>query len=316
VHRSLVVSLITLAITLWSPLSQAAVPSCGNPRGAADTPFYWQTPPSANLTRAAACFEAKGRTPKQLRQMARRLRAVYNNVGAIVPVATLPDKANYVDGSGLARITPHEAFRDVVIVRVGSRWLWTKSSLDSLDAHYAKIAGFERLIARIPAAFKSTLFDIAYWQFLALLLLALFGLGVRRMLQAVIASRVRSLGEKFGQRWATKIVDVIDAPGATLVTAIILRIGYPRLQLPLYVASAMSTVVQVLITISLFWAAYRAVELVGAKLAERAEQTDSKLDDQLVPLVRKSLKKWWCSFSARSSPCRTSVSMSRPWWPA
>ncbi len=288
--RSIITTSILFVLVALTSQASAAAPNCATPRGAADVPFYWQTPPRAQLASAASCFEAKGRSPKQLQRMAVRLRAVYNNAGAIIRVAELSDNRDYVGSNGQQRVVPHSDFGDIVIERTGKRWLWTAASLDRVDHHYAKIAKFDSLIERIPAPLKGTMFDVAYWQYLALLLLAAFGLVVRRLLQAVVAARVRSVGEKLGQGWATKVVDVIDAPGATLVTAIILRLGYPRLHLPLNVAAMLSTVVQVLVTFSLFWAGYRAVELVGAKLAQRAESTESKLDDQLVPLVRKSLK--------------------------
>jgi MscS family membrane protein len=44
------------------------------------------------------------------------------------------------------------------------------------------------------------------------------------------------------------------------------------------------------VTISIIWAVYRGVDVLGARLAAKAADTESKLDDQLIPLLSKSLK--------------------------
>jgi len=106
----------------------------------------------------------------------------------------------------------------------------------------------------------------------------------------VVAARIEKTSQQLGRKWLAKVVDVVASPGATLVTAIILRIGYPQLLLPVAWSQALASVVRVLITISIVWASYRSVDLLAAKLADRAEKTESKLDDQLVPLLRKTLK--------------------------
>ena len=112
----------------------------------------------------------------------------------------------------------------------------------------------------------------------------------RKLIAFVVESRIKKLIGKLGQEWPKKWVDVVASPGALLVTAIILRVGYPQLVLPVHWSAALSSVVRVLVTVAVVWAAYLAVDLLAAKLGDRAEKTESKLDDQLVPLLRKTLK--------------------------
>ncbi|MFP6685212.1 MAG: hypothetical protein VB934_10890, partial [Polyangiaceae bacterium] len=62
--RSIITTSILFVLVALTSQASAAAPNCATPRGAADVPFYWQTPPRAQLASAASCFEAKGRSPK------------------------------------------------------------------------------------------------------------------------------------------------------------------------------------------------------------------------------------------------------------
>ncbi len=285
--------LIALAATALTTAAQAKpIPNCGTPRNTVDSVFLWQLGEQQSLSRAATCFEKAGRTPSQLAQSARRLKAVYDAQGAYVRIDEISDDADYRDpDTQAARLTPHADLPEVYVEKRGDRWLWTAPSLDWIDAHYTEShRGIDRVVNALPPSLHGKLFNIAWWQYLALILLVLVGALVQRMLRAVVAKRLISLSQKLKRKWPAKVIDVIASPGATLVTAIVLRIGYPQLGLPLAVSAAMATTVRLLITVSVLWAIYRSIDVLSAWLAGRASRTESKLDDQLVPLLRKSLK--------------------------
>lgn len=142
----------------------------------------------------------------------------------------------------------------------------------------------------LPSWLTGSLFGVEVWQYLVLLLVFLTGLIIRKIIQVVVASRVRHLVEHLGQAWAIHFVNVFASPGAMLSMALLARITYPELGLPKPAARVMQLSVRILIVLSIVWATYRFVDLISARMAERAAKTESKLDDQLVPLVRKSLK--------------------------
>lgn len=146
----------------------------------------------------------------------------------------------------------------------------------------------ERFARSLPQSFHGKLFGVEVWQYLALFLIFILALVVRKIIQAVVNSRVRHLVEEHA--WVTRLVDVFASPGATLVMAIMLRVFYPQLHLPATAATVVSVAVRVLVVLSIVWAAYRLVDVLSERMMEKAEKTESKLDDQLVPLVRKSLK--------------------------
>ncbi|MEO8181155.1 MAG: mechanosensitive ion channel domain-containing protein [Deltaproteobacteria bacterium] len=148
----------------------------------------------------------------------------------------------------------------------------------------------QRAAQRLPAELHGRFLGVEFWQYMALGMLLLVALLARKVLHFVVMQRVRRMAEALGQSWATRIVDAFASPGATLLMALMLRLSYPVLGLPDGATGALAGLARVLIVVSLAWAAYALVDVVTERMSERAAATDSKLDDQLIPLLRKSLK--------------------------
>ncbi len=142
----------------------------------------------------------------------------------------------------------------------------------------------------MPALLTQRLLGMELWQYLALAGVVAISVAARKVIRLIVFNRVRKLAEALGHHWMMRLVDLIASPGATLVMAALLWASFPALDLPDGVYHPLSELVGVLIAIAISWAAYLAVDVVGDRLAERAAATDSRLDDQLVPLLRKSLK--------------------------
>jgi MscS family membrane protein len=148
----------------------------------------------------------------------------------------------------------------------------------------------QRLAEDLPAELHGTLFGVEMWQYLAILALIVVSVVARKIIQFVVENRVRSFADKLGQHWAARLVDVSASPGATLVMAVLLWVSYPALGLPGSAQLTLAALVRILVVLSITWALYSLVDLLADRMAERAALTESRLDDQLVPLLRKSLK--------------------------
>lgn len=146
------------------------------------------------------------------------------------------------------------------------------------------------LARNMPQALRGSVLDVEVWQYLAIFLLLILGLVLRRVALYLLKRRITALVELTEREWLARLVEAASAPLATLIMAVVLRIGYPKLGLAEGMVGALEVAVRVLVVVSLVWATYRFVEVLADRLAAKAETTDSKLDDQLVPLVRRSLK--------------------------
>jgi MscS family membrane protein len=79
-------------------------------------------------------------------------------------------------------------------------------------------------------------------------------------------------------------------PGGILAMALVWWAGVLWLGLPVRVLAVLLIAVKFLAAASAVWGAYRVTDVLGEYFAERARGTETKYDDLLVPLVRKSIK--------------------------
>lgn len=270
-------------------------PTCKTPYNAVESVWAWQFKvDKPNSLYASACFEGVGALNElERKELAYRVTRVYDYGPSLIDMDRLKELGSTYQTEAPQPIIVHPDFPDVYLKQIKGRWLWTKDSLDRVEKHYTReLAGVDKFIEGIPEPLTATIAGVQLWQYLALLLLFLVGLALRKLIYVVASARIKPLVAKMarGQDYGEALVDVFASPGATLVVAVILRIGYPLLGLPAGAGAIMQIAVRVLVTLSIIWAVYRGVDLFGAQLAERADKTESKLDDQLVPLVRKSLK--------------------------
>ena len=284
--------LLSSLLCVVGPLG-AAAKECRSPMRAVQSVFDWQRSGHTSLRRAAACLEKRGRTAAELQTMAQRVKAVFDAHGLQVDSEALSDEAAWLNpDTGKAEFAPHEDLPEVVVRRMDNGdWRWTAASLAHVDALYQSTLGpLESVVSRLPAWMQVEIFGVRFWQILALSLVVVLGLVVRKIIEYIVNARVRNLVENLGQRWATRLVDVFASPGATLVMAGMLRLAYPQLGLPVGAAAALEVTVRIMVVFSIVWALYKVVDVFAERLAEQAARTDSKLDDQLVPLLRKALK--------------------------
>lgn len=156
-----------------------------------------------------------------------------------------------------------------------------KPSTSNVPAHWVKA---------IPPAAKVRVLGASAWKLVTLLIVFLVGLVLRKVAQFILKARLAPVAARFGARSVGKVVDVFAGPGSTLVVSGLLALVYPQLGLTAGWESMLGLGVRALAIMSIVVSVYRLVDVFADGMAAKAEQTESKLDDQLVPLVRKALK--------------------------
>jgi MscS family membrane protein len=152
------------------------------------------------------------------------------------------------------------------------------------------------LRAKMPSSLRRTAFILEAWQWLGLLVLALLGIVLDRLVVA--------LAQVAAARWLRRRIAVVDPellpralrPLGLVAMAILWRLGLPFLWLPVNVLAALTVAVRFVLAAGAVWAAYRLVDIVTALLEARAAGTQNRFDDLLVPLARKSLKVFIAAF--------------------
>lgn len=144
--------------------------------------------------------------------------------------------------------------------------------------------------AWIPETAYQTFLGLAVWQYAAVFGTFILGLIARAIVTFVVREKLHKWFASLGRRWLEATAKALDRPLGALVLGMVFLVALPFFQLPENVERILDIAVGVVINFGLIWALYRLVDVVALFLAEKAAISETKLDDQLVPLVRKSLK--------------------------
>ncbi len=146
------------------------------------------------------------------------------------------------------------------------------------------------LRSRMPEPLLERGFVLEHWQWLGLLALLVVGLVIDRLVSA--------LGRSAAERYLAQRLEVVEPgrlkramrPVGLLAASLFWWVAIYWLGLSTAALGALRLAVHFVFAVSFVWTAYRLVDVVAAVLEEHAEETGSKFDDLLVPLVRKILK--------------------------
>ena len=130
------------------------------------------------------------------------------------------------------------------------------------------------------------------WQFIAAFVFILFGLILKRLSDHLAAAKVIPLLKKSPFQFDHLIAGAAAPPAGWLMAifGLYLAFGVLARSLSPRVATFSFSVVKVLLAADVLWFFFRLVDVSDHYLLKLTAKTESRLDDQLVPVVRKALK--------------------------
>ena len=129
-----------------------------------------------------------------------------------------------------------------------------------------------------------------YTQWLIFLGLVAFGLLVEKLARIYLIKVVTGLLAKGGASAPPRLKEQLLIPTRIFTVALLWNVGVPLLRPEWAIAEWSNRTGRVLIVFGLLVAAYQAVDFVFLYFQRKAERSDNKFDDILVPLIRKSVK--------------------------
>ena len=186
-------------------------------------------------------------------------------------------------------------FGDIGVHLTDQVWRFTPDTLarvELMSKEYERIGAerYQALTLRpyMPEALTGQVYLFEHWQWLGIVILLLACWMVNKVVgfigRRVIAGILRK------RHWlahASRAAEAASGPMGLFAVAMLIFIGGPMLDLP---DDAIWVIFKVLVSVSVILILVRLVDLLGARMFDAAEATESKLDDQLVPLMTRSLK--------------------------
>lgn len=186
------------------------------------------------------------------------------------------------------------------------RWLFSQQTVSSLPAIIDELASKKTLKVddesaqfipwhiqfrqQLPDPLRTRSFLLENWKWLGILLSIALGVIADKVTSFTLQLFVRNFRGKTRTPAFKETPEDMLRPLAMLVMAAIWWAGLNLLALPDQAMIILLVAVKILAGFAGVWGAYRLVDLVTLYLRYQASKTDNKVDDVLVPLIRKTLK--------------------------
>lgn len=266
---------------------------CATPRAAAQMFLDNLQPEQMVPRKAVRCFQGGPKTQRDvLIRRAKDLKAVLDARGHFVDYDLLPARADFENAQGEPRVPITPTFDEVTIHKIGDQWLFPLAVVDRIPALYDQTFSTftEALVAWLPPVFQARVMGFAVWQLAGIVLLLLLSLLLSWMVRAIFVQRLARLLQRMGIVPPETLLSSLGRPLGWLAGAGLFIIFLPELRLTIGLARVLAGGGRVIAAGSAALLGYRLVDLVAVFLANRASQTETKMDDQLVVLVRKTLR--------------------------
>ncbi len=274
-----------------APEVEEAQGQCKTPRQAWLQLLYWLQKEHYEPAKAARCFDtSRLADPADAPELAAQLIQVLDANGWYIKPDELPTEPDYLD-PGRRTSTYEDAAvhgKGILLYKRGGRWLFTPDTLAKVPELYPGIT--VRVVGSLPRWFRSAFVGVEVWKFFGVLVLAFIAFLVQKLAVFVIQRYLRRLVSRTNLHYLREAVQKADRPIGGLAMAAVFYLGFPNLLFPAAVAKIALLATQALAAYSMVWLAYRLIDVLQMWLESKAERTDTKLDDQLVPLVTKSMK--------------------------
>jgi MscS family membrane protein len=153
-------------------------------------------PESYNVAKASTTI--RGLTKKEANEKAIKIKAVLDGMGLVIDFTGVPTNANYLDTVLVStqriekaqhRYAPFPLrLPQVYVEKVGSRWYYSKKTIEQIDAIYERLFPSELawIGKKFPGLFKAKALGVLIWQPLAVILLILISILLFYLLRPIV----------------------------------------------------------------------------------------------------------------------------------
>lgn len=146
------------------------------------------------------------------------------------------------------------------------------------------------LLDSIPNQLKVNLLGLQAWQWIGIFFFVFVGVVIDLLFKWLSIYGMRRFIKRTQHIDFQHLPDDMLRPLGLMLMALVWWVGLKTLFLPEWASVILVLAAKFLISVSGVWTAYRLVDLISAWFKHKASLTSNKLDDALVPLVRRTLK--------------------------
>lgn len=258
------------------------------------THLHYLKSDSYNDSLAALPFNTRLRSTEDAINIAVQLKQIVAGEGVYIDFEEIPKQRDYYDSTiSKYRYTLSDQFPTIVLERKDGKWLYTEKSIAEIKRIHSGIFqyGTGWLLELLPRLGTRKILGLHLYQYLGVLILAFFGAVIHKLLSIFFNWFLARMIVRAGYKdLASGYLLPVARPVSLFFVFALIVMFVPALQLPSEISWAVMAFLKALVPIFGTIVFYRLVNIIALYLEHLAGKTRSTLDDQLVPLVRKTLK--------------------------
>ena len=253
---------------------------------------------SYDLEKAASTIY--GASEKRASEIAIKIKQVLDGKGLRVAIASLPKDPNYLDtlqnfsAEPMYVLFPNQ-LPEISVEKINGNWYYSQETNQQIDRLYREVypAGTELLKKSIPNVGHLRMFGLEVWQYLGFLVLLVLSVALFYIQNKVIFWLLKSL-EKYLIRFAHNSLNdsllKLSRPISWLLVFYALENYIPILQFPIEVNSFLLKGLHIGQTVLWIYVFLQLVQVLMDIYGSYSLKTESKLDDQLTPILKRLLR--------------------------
>ncbi len=224
-----------------------------------------------------------------------KLKQVLDGSGTLVYYDEIPDNNNYVDSAANKSrfLLAKNEFPDIYLEKFEGKWYFSPRTIDRIpDLHETVYPfGTDKLMDILPKLGNQKFLGLHAWQHISLLLLIIICVIIHKIFTLIFDYIIfKVLNKKGYERVAHNYILPVARPFSLAIIVGMLIIFVPVLQLPITVNHYLVMFLKASVPLFGTIMVYKFVDILGEYMMKVAVKTESTMDDQIVPILKRVIK--------------------------
>ncbi|MEQ9285649.1 MAG: mechanosensitive ion channel family protein [Cyclobacteriaceae bacterium] len=226
--------------------------------------------------------------------VANNLKQVLDGEGIYIYMDEVPKDQNYTDSTTNKQqyiITSRHP--SIYLTQRDGLWQFHSRSIEAINTAHQSLFKFgtDKLLKILPKIGTTKFMGLAIWQVFGILTLTFLSFLIHKVFTLVFERLIlRVLISSGYEKIASKYILPVARPISLFFVVLLLVVMVPVLQLPVGSGKYIDPILRALLPLFAIIVFYKMADILALYLQKLASKTESTLDDQLVPLFRKTLK--------------------------
>ncbi|ANW97385.1 mechanosensitive ion channel protein MscS [Wenyingzhuangia fucanilytica] len=287
-----------ISLNLFAQTTDEVKVDLSNPYKTIYTHLHFLQPESYDEAKAARTIY--GKSPEKSIEIALKIKQVLDGKGLKVNFKEVPLNAKYKDTVSDGEIKSQyvlfpDRIPEIYLGKVDGKWYYSEETNEKIFALYHNVfpVGTDFIKSIVPGFGHIELLGIELWQYLGVIIFVLIGVFLSWIINKIIFRFLKALESsfmRFSHNSLSKTLDKLSRPSALLIVFYLVEIYIPTLQFQIDINSFLIKGLEIGQIVLWIYVFLEIVSVIIEVFVSYTSRTESKLDDQLAPILSRLLK--------------------------